>query len=124
MRCSGGAHLYCAWYDADHAVGHVRLRRRMAEELGRVAGEGASRMLADALRKDMVQPSWSSTSTGYYFNIRSVDNAGNWDSSSSSTGPYLIDTLDPTEATNPTSSTHVANAWSNEMFHHVLKHEV
>lgn len=56
----------------------------------------------------------SSTSTGYYFNIRSVDKSGNWDNSSSSTGPYLIDAIDPTEATNLASSTHTPSVWSGD----------
>ncbi|MFG0316045.1 MAG: S8 family serine peptidase, partial [Planctomycetota bacterium JB042] len=53
------------------------------------------------------------SSSGRYFNLRSVDNAGNWDNTAASTGPYLIDTIDPTEPANLVSSTHTPGVWSN-----------
>jgi hypothetical protein len=36
----------------------------------------------------------------WYFNIRSVDNAGNWTTTASSMGPFLIDTTAPTTGSN------------------------
>ncbi len=36
-----------------------------------------------------------SSVNGYHFNLRAVDNAGNWALLSSSAGPYLIDTVPP-----------------------------
>lgn len=54
----------------------------------------------------------SSNSTGYYFNIKTVDRSGNWTNSYASTGPYLIDTVDPGLAANLISTTHTPNVWS------------
>jgi hypothetical protein len=45
----------------------------------------------------------------WYFNIRSVDNSGNWDDAYASTGPFKIDTTNPLGPSNLASSTHVAN---------------
>ena len=56
----------------------------------------------------------ASSAQGYYFNLRSVDNSGNWDNTSGSAGPYLIDAIDPSQATNLKSTTHAPNSWSND----------
>jgi hypothetical protein len=48
----------------------------------------------------------------WHFNLRSVDRSGNWDDGSVSTGPYRIDTVDPTTATNLASPTHTVNVLS------------
>ncbi|MFN7965295.1 MAG: S8 family peptidase [Acidobacteriota bacterium] len=47
-----------------------------------------------------------SSASGRYFNIRAVDNAGNWSDSYESSGPYYIDTVDPGDATALSSPSH------------------
>ncbi|MEL6430377.1 MAG: hypothetical protein AAFR54_14435, partial [Planctomycetota bacterium] len=49
-------------------------------------------------------PAWPSSNTPRYFNIRSVDRSGNWDSDFRSTGPYLIDVTAPSLPTLASSS--------------------
>ncbi|MEM9799871.1 MAG: S8 family serine peptidase [Planctomycetota bacterium] len=49
---------------------------------------------------------YSSSTAGRYFNIRSVDNADNWDAQFASAGPYFIDVTLPSAPTGVTSSTH------------------
>lgn len=47
---------------------------------------------------------YSSSSSGRFFNIRTVDNSGNWDANYVSSGPYYIDTTDPSVATYSSSN--------------------
>lgn len=54
----------------------------------------------------------TSSASGYYFNIRAVDKAGNW-GDTSSTGPYLIDVTQPGAAANLISTSHALGVWSN-----------
>jgi hypothetical protein len=49
------------------------------------------------------------TQGSWYFNIRPVDNSGNWNASFASVGPFLIDTTNPSAATGLSSSTHQVN---------------
>ncbi|MCB9882575.1 MAG: S8 family peptidase [Planctomycetes bacterium] len=49
----------------------------------------------------------------YFFKIRTVDRSGNWTNGFARTGPYLIDTVQPTAATNFLSPTHQVGSWSN-----------
>ena len=44
-------------------------------------------------------PAWTSSTSPRYFNIRSVDRSGNWDTDHESTGPYFIDVTEPGLAT-------------------------
>lgn len=44
-------------------------------------------------------PAWTSSTSPRYFNIRSVDRSGNWDTDYESTGPYFIDVTEPGLAT-------------------------
>lgn len=48
----------------------------------------------------------ASTSTGWYFKLRPVDRAGNWNPGFGVAGPFLIDTEDPTPPTGVVSSSH------------------
>ncbi|MDP3732135.1 MAG: hypothetical protein Q8R31_03770, partial [Candidatus Omnitrophota bacterium] len=56
----------------------------------------------------------------WYFHIRSIDGAGNWNKagngmySTAHLGPICIDTLAPLAVTGLTSSTHAINKWSKE----------
>jgi len=59
------------------------------------------------------QPATSSTQ-GYYFNLRSVDNAGNWDGSYQWAGPYYIETILPTGPVSLYSTSHAINTWYND----------
>ncbi len=54
----------------------------------------------------------STSSLPYYFNVRSVDNSGNWDDDYNSGGPYYIDTLDPETVTGLVSTSHLTNTWT------------
>jgi hypothetical protein len=49
------------------------------------------------------------TQGSWYFNLRPVDNGGNWNASFASVGPFLIDTTNPSAATGLSSSTHQVN---------------
>jgi len=88
-----------------------------------LAGYSRSTNLGSPLLPDTVQDLGNVTSfttgppssnVGYYFGLRSVDQAGNWDSSFASTGPYLIDTIDPIPANGFGSPTHSVGTWSND----------
>jgi hypothetical protein len=62
--------------------------------------------------KDIEQVTSYSETLGqgsWYFNLRPVDNSGNWNASHVSTGPYRIDTTAPGAASGLTSSTHQLN---------------
>lgn len=48
----------------------------------------------------------STSTAGWYFNLRTVDRSGNWDSTSAETGPYFIDTVAPTAPSGVVSTTH------------------
>jgi len=50
----------------------------------------------------------------WYFNIRSVDAAGNWDDGFVSYGPVQVDTTPPDAATGLTSTSHPAGTWVNQ----------
>ena len=50
----------------------------------------------------------------HYFNIRTVDNAGNWDAEFASIGPFRIDVTAPTAPENLTSSSHGIGAYSSD----------
>ena len=50
----------------------------------------------------------------WYFHIRSVDYAGNWNSYDISTGPFCIDRTEPYAATNLQSSSHTTGVLSND----------
>lgn len=56
---------------------------------------------------------FSSGSAGWYFNLRPVDNSGNWSTSHVSSGPYLIDTVKPGPVQNLTSVGVKPNEWIN-----------
>ncbi|MBA7606991.1 hypothetical protein ES703_14143 [subsurface metagenome] len=49
----------------------------------------------------------------HYFHIRSVDNAGNWQSTVH-LGPFYIDTTPPTDPTSVSSTSHTVSTWSND----------
>ena len=49
---------------------------------------------------------YTSSTSPRYFNIRSVDNADNWDTDFRSAGPYFIDTVRPVGPTTVIASTH------------------
>ncbi|KAA3612927.1 MAG: hypothetical protein DWQ01_04275 [Planctomycetota bacterium] len=49
----------------------------------------------------------------WYFSIRSMDLAGNWDDDYAFVGPYWIDTLAPGRVSNLTSSSHPLATWVN-----------
>ncbi len=49
----------------------------------------------------------------HYFHIRSVDIAGNWQSTVHF-GPFFIDTVPPTNPTGVSSTSHTASVWSND----------
>ena len=49
----------------------------------------------------------------HYFHIRAVDALGNWGVAVHS-GPYFVDTTDPTVPTNLTSSDHTPSTWSTD----------
>jgi subtilisin family serine protease len=51
----------------------------------------------------------------YYFNIRSVDNAGNWDADYVSWGPFYLDDVAPANATNLDSINHTLNECSTNL---------
>ncbi len=44
-------------------------------------------------------PALATTSGGHYYKIRTVDNSDNWDADFVAAGPYLIDTIDPSNLT-------------------------
>lgn len=74
--------------------------------------------LGPDLTKDVAEvPNYSvtlaSSSSGYYFNVRSVDLANNWDDEFASTGPYFIDTTVPIGPGNLASTSHSVNVWSS-----------
>jgi serine protease AprX len=48
----------------------------------------------------------------WYFNLRPVDNSGNWNASDVSVGPFRIDTTAPAAATGLNSNTHQVNVQS------------
>lgn len=50
----------------------------------------------------------------YYLNLRAVDNVGNWSDSFVSLGPLRIDSVDPSQVTNLTSTSHSTGTWSND----------
>lgn len=56
----------------------------------------------------------TSSSTGYYFKLRTVDNAGNWQDGYEYVGPFLVETVLPAGVTNLTSTSHTPNVWSND----------
>lgn len=56
----------------------------------------------------------ASAATPYYFNIRAVDNAGNWSGDYVSAGPYSIDTVPPGDAWNLRSTTHPVGSCSGD----------
>ncbi|QDV06000.1 Bacillopeptidase F precursor [Planctomycetes bacterium Poly30] len=49
---------------------------------------------------------YATSTSGRYFNIRSVDRADNWDNDFVSAGPYFIDTVAPLEPTSIQSTSH------------------
>ncbi|HTL85977.1 MAG TPA: S8 family serine peptidase, partial [Acidimicrobiia bacterium] len=51
----------------------------------------------------------STSASGYYFNIKPVDNAGNWNSSFANVGPFLVDTITPTNPSALSSPDHQIN---------------
>jgi hypothetical protein len=50
----------------------------------------------------------------HYFHIRARDNAQNWAAGAAHAGPYLIDTVPPTNPNSVTSSSHPVSAWSTD----------
>ena len=52
---------------------------------------------------------YSSSNSGRFFNIRSVDRSDNWDNGFVSSGPYLIDTIAPSAPTSLLNTTHPVN---------------
>ncbi|MCB9882608.1 MAG: S8 family serine peptidase [Planctomycetes bacterium] len=56
---------------------------------------------------------FGSSASPRYFNLRAVDNAGNWSSSSANVGPLLIDRTVPTAVGSLSSPTHTAGVWSS-----------
>ena len=49
---------------------------------------------------------------GAYYNLRAVDNAGNWSPFSAWAGPYLIDVIAPTQPSSVNSTSHAVNVLS------------
>lgn len=49
---------------------------------------------------------YATSTSGRYFNIRSVDRSDNWDNDHVSAGPYFIDTVAPTAPNSITSTSH------------------
>ncbi len=72
--------------------------------------------IPDAI-KDIEEGVQSANSTAladgnsHYFHIRSVDNAGNWQSTVH-LGPFFIDTTPPTDPTSVNSTSHTPSVWS------------
>jgi hypothetical protein len=54
----------------------------------------------------------ASSASGRFYNLRTVDQAGNWSGTAANAGPFLIDTTVPSGPTNLLSSTHVPGSWS------------
>jgi len=54
----------------------------------------------------------ASNASGRWFNIRTVDQAGNWTDTAANAGPFLIDVTAPSGPTNLFSSTHVPGTWA------------
>jgi len=69
--------------------------------------------------KDIEEGVQSASSTAladdnsHYFHIRSVDNAGNWQSTVH-LGPFFIDTTPPTDPTGVSSTSHTVSTWSSD----------
>jgi len=69
--------------------------------------------------KDIEEGSENTTSSelasgnSHYFHIRSVDNAGNWQSTVH-LGPFYIDTIPPTDPTGVNSTSHTTSVWSSD----------
>jgi len=51
--------------------------------------------------------------SSHYFHIRSVDNAGNWQSTVH-VGPFYIETVPPTDPTGVSSPSHTVSTWSSD----------
>jgi len=56
----------------------------------------------------------TTSAQGWYFNLRSLDKCGNWDDDYSSTGPYFIDTIDPSTVSGFVSTSHLTGTWSKD----------
>lgn len=56
----------------------------------------------------------TSSTQGWYLNVRSVDKCGNWDDDFASSGPYYIDTVDPSTVSGFVSTSHLTGTWSND----------
>lgn len=56
----------------------------------------------------------TASSLARYFNIRSKDNAGNWDDGYVAAGPFYFDDVDPGAVTNLTSTSHTPSVWSTD----------
>ncbi len=53
---------------------------------------------------------YPSSTSGRFFNIRTVDNSGNWDANYVSDGPYYIDVTDPSDASYSSSTIPVGSS--------------
>ncbi len=53
------------------------------------------------------------TTSGWWFNMRTVDRSNNWTAGFASRGPYLIDSGLPSQPSTLTSSTHSPGIWSS-----------
>lgn len=77
---------------------------------------------ADALppaRATLGAGSWNATSPlladgqSWYFHVRAMDGAGNWNGSAATAGPFWIDTAPPDDPHGVWSSSHAPGNWSN-----------
>lgn len=56
----------------------------------------------------------SSSASGWYLSLRSLDKCGNWDDGFTSVGPFRIDTVDPSTVSGFVSTSHLTGTWSND----------
>ncbi|HKX46125.1 MAG TPA: S8 family serine peptidase, partial [Planctomycetota bacterium] len=57
---------------------------------------------------------FSSSSQGWYFNLRAVDKSGNWSGSYATAGPYFVDAVQPGTVSGLVSTSHLTGVWSND----------
>ena len=79
------------------------------ETLGAAGEPGETQDIGDV---QSYATSYSSNAQGRYFNIKPVDNVGNWHADYSWTGPYYIDTINPGTPPGLTSLTHTVGEFS------------
>lgn len=77
-----------------------------SESLGGAGDPGTTQTLGTV---NSLQVALTNYSQGVYFNLRAVDNSGNW-GPIASTGPYFVDATAPTPATGLYSPTHTLGA--------------